>query len=160
LVEALGRKGAEFALARPKLERDRPAGIAAAEAELAAFEKEPAPAIAANGKERADQLAALEAGLQARGAGVPAEIEEWEQADAASLLDPWAALDRNGAAARDASTPHMHPVGQVLVSGGNEHVEVVIVAETALTDRTGVRLEVVTDPGLAAQGHGRPADGN
>src|SRR5690606_27241964 len=160
LVEALGRKETEFALARPKLERDRLAAIAAAEAELAAFEKESAPAIAAKEKERAEKLAALEADLKAYEAGIPAKIQEWEKANAGSIVDPWSALDPKALSASNGSTPSKQPDGSILVSGENKNGEVVIVAETDLTDITGIRLEVLTDPSLPAQGPGRSADGN
>jgi len=160
LVEALGRKETEFALARPKLERDRLAAIAAAEAELAAFEKESAPAIAAKEKERAEKLAALEADLKAYEAGIPAKIQEWEKANAGSIVDPWSALDPKALSASNGSTLAKQPDGSIFVSGENKNGEVVIVAETDLTDITGIRLEVLTDPSLPAQGPGRSADGN
>ena len=160
LAEALGRKEAEFALARPKLERDRLAAIAAAEAELAAFEKESAPKIAAMEKERAERIAKLEADLKAYEEGLPAKIQEWEKANAGSIVDQWAPLDAKALSATNGSKLAMQPDGSILVSGENKNGEVVVVAETDLTDITGIRLEVLTDPSLPGNGPGRAKDGN
>lgn len=160
LAEAVGRKEAEFALARPKLERDRLAAIAAAEADLAALEKEAAPEIEAKEKERAESLAKLEADLAAHEAAIPAKIQGWEQANAGAIVDQWARLDPKALSASNGSTLEKQPDGSILVSGENKNGEVVIVAETDLTDITGIRLEALTDPSLPAQGPGRSGDGN
>ena len=53
LAENLGKREVEFALQRPQLERDRLAAIAAAQAALAAYEKELAPRLALKEKDRA-----------------------------------------------------------------------------------------------------------
>ena len=64
MAEELGRREAEFAIKRPELERQRQAAIAAAQAALAAYEKELAPRLAEQERKKAEATAKLEADLK------------------------------------------------------------------------------------------------
>ncbi len=64
LAEELGRREAEFAIKRPDLERKRRPAIAAAQATLAAYEKELAPRLAEQQRQKAAATSRLEADLK------------------------------------------------------------------------------------------------
>ena len=52
------------------------------------------------------------------------------------------------------------PDGSILTTGANKNGVYEIVAETDLTDITGLRLDVLADDTLPAKGPGRAPDGN
>jgi hypothetical protein len=160
LAEALGKKEAEFAADRPRIERERLAALAAAEAELAAFDADQAPKIAAKEKERAEKAAAIEADLKAYEAPLAAKVAEWEKANAASVVDPWVAIDPKATAASSGATLTKEADGSIVVTGPNKNGEVTITAETDLEGVVAVRLEALTDPKQPNNGPGRATDGN
>ena len=97
LAEELGRREAEFALKRPELERQRQAAIAAAQAALAAYEKELAPRLAEQQRKKAEATAKLEADLKTYETTTLAKkMADWEKEKAASIVNRWA-----GARAQD-----------------------------------------------------------
>jgi len=160
LAATLGEKEAAFAADRPRLERERQAALAAAEAELAAFDRDRAPAIAQKEKERAEKVAAIEADLKAYEAQLAAKVAEWEKANAAAVVDPWVVLDAKALAASNGATLAKQPDGSILASGPSKNGEVTIAAETDLEGIVAVRLEALTDPGQPRNGPGRASDGN
>src|SRR5439155_421105 len=79
MAEELGRREADYALKRPELERRRRAAIAAAQAALAAYEKEFAPKLAARQRQKAEATAKLEADFKAYEATTFAKkLADWE----------------------------------------------------------------------------------
>jgi WD40 repeat protein/mono/diheme cytochrome c family protein len=158
LAEELGQREAEFALARPKLEREREAAIAEAQAALAAYEKELAPKRAEQEKQKAEQTAKLEADLKAYEAGLTAKIAEWEKAQSAAVR--WVPIEPKSIVATNGSKFTKEADKSITVSGENRNGVFTIVADTDLTDITGVRLEVLPDDRLPNKGPGRAPDGN
>ncbi len=160
LAESLGGREVEFALRRPQIERDRLAAIAAAQAALAVYEKELAPRLAQKEKERAATATKLEAELKAYEATVLAKkIEQWEKAQ--PLAVRWRTLEPTSLQATAGAVLTKQPDGSILASGKNPHSSLyTIVAETDLTDITGLRLEVLPHEGLPNKGPGRARDGN
>lgn len=158
LAEELGRREMEFALQRPKLEREREAAIAQAQAELAAYEKELTPKLAAREKEKAANTAKLEADLKTYEGTFPAKIAAWEKAQSAAVR--WLPIDPSTITATNGAKLTKEPDLSVTVSGPNRNGVVTLVAETDLTDISGVRLEVLPDPKLPSKGPGRAPDGN
>jgi len=159
IAEDLGRAEAEFALRRPKLEREREAAIAEAQAALAAYEKEQAPKLAAQAKQRAEQTAKLEADLKAYEATLPAKVAAWEKAQSTTVrwlpVDVKAVSDTNGAPLTKEAD------GSITSTSGSDQPGVLTaLAETELTGITGVRLEMLPDPRFPNRGPGRAADGN
>lgn len=154
----LGRLEGEFALKRPQLEREREAAIASAQAELAAAEAELAPKLAEREKAKAEATAKLQADLDAYEAALPAKVAAWEKAQ--SAVSPWQPLtpttvdDRNGASFKTL------PDAAVLVSGNDAQGVIRFVAETDLTNITGIRLELLPDDSFPNKGPGRAPDGN
>jgi hypothetical protein len=159
LANGLGQREVEFALKRPKLERDREGAIEQASAALAAYEKEIAPKVAEKKRHQAEHTAKLEADLKGYDANLGGKLAAWEKAQSPVIrwlpLEPTAISDTNGATfAREVN-------GVVYASGNDEPGVINFVAETALSAVTGVRLEMLPDPRLPQGGPGRaPGDGN
>jgi WD40 repeat protein/mono/diheme cytochrome c family protein len=161
LAENLGKREVEFALRRPQLERDRLAAITAAQAALAAYEKDLAPRLALKEKDRAAQTAKLEADLKASEATIPGKLAAWEKAQAGAIINHWAILEPKSLAATGGASLTKEADGSITVGGTNTKGVLTFVAETDLTDITGVRLEVLADGRLPSKGPGRaPPDGN
>jgi WD40 repeat protein/mono/diheme cytochrome c family protein len=158
LAEAFGQAEVEFALGRPKLERDREAAIASAQAALAAYEKELAPKRAQQEKEKAEKTAKIEADLKTYEATLPAKVAEWEKKQ--SPVSRWQTLVPKTLSDPNGATFTTLPDGSVLVAGKDEAGEITFVAETDLVDVTAVRLEMLADPSLPNRGPGRAPDGN
>ena len=94
LAEELGKREIEFAIKRPQLERERLAAIAAAQAALAAYEKELAPRLAEQERQegRGDRQArgrpkAYETTVLAK------KMADWEKEQAAAIVNRWAVLE-------------------------------------------------------------------
>jgi hypothetical protein len=160
LAEALGRAEVEFALDRPRLERERLAALSAAEAELAAFDVAQVPVIAAKEKEQAEKVAALEADATAHEAQLAAKVAEWEKANAGSVDDPWTVVDPKTMTATSGAKLEKQADGSIVASGPNKNAEIVLTAETDLEGIAAVRIEALADPSLPQSGPGRAADGN
>ncbi|MGC8638382.1 MAG: DUF1549 domain-containing protein [Isosphaeraceae bacterium] len=160
LAENLGKREIEFALKRPQLERDRLAAITSATAALAAYEKELTPRLARKEKERAATTAKLEADLKTYESTVLAKkIADWEKAQ--SLAVRWKTLEPSSLKAGGDVTLTKQPDGSILATGKSPSQSVyTIIAETDLTDITGLRLEVLPSDGLPSKGPGRAPDGN
>lgn len=160
LAEELGRAEVQFAMDRPRLERERLAALAAAEAELAAFDAAQAPILAQKEKERAEKAAAVEADVKAYDAQLAAKVAEWEKANAGSIVDPWVAIDPKAMASSSGAALEKRPDGSIVASGANKNTEITLTAETDLEGIAAVRIEVLTDPNLPQTGPGRATDGN
>jgi cob(I)alamin adenosyltransferase len=158
LVEALGKREVEVALARPQQERQRLAELEKAKDELAAYEAELAPRLAEQEKQKAEKAAALEADIQAYEATLPAKVAEWEKSQ--STVVRWLPLDAASITGPNGAKYDKQPDGSILVSGNNGNGTVTITADTDLTDITGIRLEVLPQEGLPNKGPGRAPDGN
>jgi WD40 repeat protein len=158
LAEQLGRREFEFAILRPKLERAREAAIAEAQAALSAYEKELGPKLADKEKQRAATTAKLEGELKTYDATIPAKIAVWEKAQSAAVR--WLPLEATALRSTNGSKLAKEADLSVSVTGPNKNGVVTIVAETDLTDITGVRLEVLTDSRFPGKGPGRAPDGN
>ena len=85
LADELGRAEADFAMKRPKLERDRESAIAEAQAALDAYEKDAAPKRAEAEKQRAAATAKLEADLKNDEPKLLARFDAWEKAQSTSV---------------------------------------------------------------------------
>ncbi len=159
IVEELGKAEVEFALGRPQLEREREAAIAAAQATLAAYEKELNPRVAEQEKQRADKISAAEKALKDYEAGPLAQkLADWEKAQSTAVR--WLPLEPKDIQASNGSKLVKEADGSIRVEGENRQGVVTFVAETDLTDITGLRLEVLPDDRLPNKGPGRAADGN
>ena len=158
LAEALGRRETEMALARPKLEIQRLADIAAARAALAAYEAELVPKLAEAEREKAARTAALDKELKDYEPTLTAKVDQWEKAQSTAVR--WLPLQPKELKSPANSTLTASPDGAILATGTVKNGVYEIVAETDLTDITGIRLEVLADDKLPSKGPGRATDGN
>src|SRR5262249_1266091 len=158
LAEALGKREVEVALMRPQQERERESTLAAAKASLAAYEQESAPKIAEAQKQKAENTAKLEADLNAYEGPIPNKVPEWGKARSPAVS--WLPLNPTSLQTASGATLTKEADGSIVATGTNRNGTFVIVAETDLTDITGVRLEVLPDDRQPSKGPGRAPDGN
>ena len=159
IAEELGRTEVEFALRRPKLEREREAVIAETQAALAAYEKAQAPKIAEDQQKRAAETARLDADLKAFDASLVAKLPAWEKQQTTTVR--WLPVDVKAVSDTNGAIPSKEADGSILsLTGSDEPGVLNVVAETELTGITGVRLEFFPDPRLPSRGPGRAGDGN
>ena len=158
IAEQLGKREVEVAIKRPALERARSAAIVAAQAALAAYEREATPKRAEADRAKAEQVAKLEADLKAYEATLPAKLAEWEKKQSAKIA--WIPLDAKSITDSNMATFTKEADGSVFATGKDENGLLSFVAETDLTGITGLRLEVLDDPRLPSGGPGRALDGN
>jgi WD40 repeat protein/mono/diheme cytochrome c family protein len=158
LAEAMGRRETEVALIRPKLEIQRAADIVTARDELASYEASIAPKVAEAEREKTVQIAALEKDLKDYEVTLPAKLDAWEKAQSAAVR--WLPLQPKELKAPAGTSLTASPDGSILATGAVKNGVYEIVAETDLTDITGIRLEVLTDGSLPSKGPGRAPDGN
>ncbi len=158
LAEALGRRETEVALIRPQLELKRGSDIAAARSELASYESGLAPKMAEAEKEKAAKTAQLDKELKDYEATLPSRLDQWEKAQSTAVR--WLPLRPKEMKAPAGTTLTASPDGSILATGAVKNGIYEIIAETDLTDITGIRLEVLADGSLPSKGPGRSPDGN
>ena len=158
LAVELGKREADFVLARPRLERERDAAIASAQEALAKRQAEIAPQRAALEKQKSDSSAKLEADLKAYEATFPAKVAAWEKGKSARVR--WLPIEPKTLTATGGTTLTREPDGSIAVGGENTKSVMTLVAETDLTDVTGFRIEMIADPRNPNRGPGRAPDGN
>jgi hypothetical protein len=90
---------------------------------------------------------------------LPARLADWEAA--ARKTTAWTVLEPTSATSRGGATLTRQPDGSLFVSGKNATLEVYTVkASSPLKGITAIRLEVLTDSRLPANGPGRAPNGN
>jgi hypothetical protein len=87
-----------------------------------------------------------------------AKVDQWEKAQSTAVR--WVPLAAKDLKAPAGSTLAAGPEGSIVATGPNRNGTYEVVAETDLTDITGVRLEVLADDKLPGKGPGRAPDGN
>jgi WD40 repeat protein/mono/diheme cytochrome c family protein len=159
LAESLAKAELEYALKRPQLERERAAALEQAKAELATYEAELTPKLAEAEKARAATIAEREKELaEYEGGALAQKVAEWEQGQSTAVR--WLPLTPKELKAPDGTKLEALPDGSVVATGDNKNGLVTIVAETDLTDITGIRLEALPDDRQPSKGPGRAPDGN
>ena len=141
IAEELGRAEAEFALRRPKLEREREAALVEAQNQLSAYEKELAPKTAAAEKQRADEIAKKEGDVKAYEPVLAKKLADWEKAQSTDVR--WLPLDAQKLEATGGVVLTKQPDASVAVTGANGQTVITLTAETDLTDVNGFRLEMI-----------------
>jgi WD40 repeat protein len=161
MAEELGKHEAEFALKRPKLERQRQSAIVAAQTALAAYEKALAPDRAEAQKKKSETTAKLEAELKAyESTTFVQKMADWEKQKSLSIVNRWLVIQPNTIRTTNGAILTEQSDGSITASGPNRNGVVTITAETELAEITGLRLEVLTDISLPQNGPGRANDGN
>ena len=105
------------------------------------------------------EYAKLEADLQDAEKQVPTRQLAWEKS--VTRVIPWAVVETISAKAAKGTTLTLQPDGSILATGKNPTPEIyTITANSRLNNITGIRLEVLADPGLPSKGPGRAPNGN
>ncbi len=159
LVKQLAEKEAWWKQVKAKKEKQRAAEIAAATAALEAYQEKIAPQVAEQKKKRAEQIAAAKKRLADYEATLQAPFEQWEQKTKASLK-PWEILRPTQLTASNKAELKLLEDGSVLASLKRGQGNYTLVAETDLTNITGIQIEALTDPALPRKGPGLAPDGN
>ncbi|MFN0068395.1 MAG: DUF1549 and DUF1553 domain-containing protein, partial [Limisphaerales bacterium] len=156
LTDELARAEAAWAERRPKLEYGRTAAIAAAEKELSEYLVAKAPRFAAAQRERSERIAVAEAAVKEHEPAFQAGLAAWEAGLTSNhFVTAWVALDPREVRGSGSAKLRRLPDGSVRSSGSvGELPDYVVTAETALTNITGVKLEVLPDAELPNFGPG------
>ena len=139
-------------------EQERLDEIAKAKTTLTAYEKEIAPREAELDRQQKENVAKLEGELKQYQDTLPAKLAAWEQKR--DRQTEWVALDPKTMKASNRAKLAKEKDLSIFVSGPNNRAAYTVETETSLTDITGVKLEVLTDKRLPANGPGRAPDGN
>ncbi len=158
LAAALGEREAAAGPMHARLEKEREAGVAAARAELAAFEKQIGPAILGKEREQKEALARLSAELKAYEEALPASLAEWEKLQKSAVR--WEILDPETVRATNDAKTQKQSDFSVLVVEKNGKGDYVVTADTELQGITAFRLEAIADDTHPRGGPGRAPDGN
>lgn len=158
LLAALKKREAELAPIRVQQEQARAQAILKAKAALAAHEKAIAPKIAADEKMRQARITAAEQALQQFDAQIPTKLIALAKKHTHNV--DWVTLQPTHLKATNGATLTREADGSVFVSGKSGKGSYTFTASTKLTGITAIRLEVLTDARLPAQGPGRAKNGN
>src|SRR5262249_52752763 len=127
--------------------------------ELEAYQKEIAPRVTAETKQRDDGIATAEAALKQQAEKLAPKFDEWQKAHAEDSA--WVPLKAKELKASVANTKLEQAADlSVFASGANNRGTYTFTAETDLKGITGVRLEVLADDRLPSKGPGRAPNGN
>ena len=161
LTNELGPLEVKLAPAIAELQRQREEAITKAKADLATYDENTKFLRAEVEKRRAEQIAVAERELKDHEKLLPAQAAFWEaKNNPAGYKTTWTLLDTKERKASDKVKLTKKQDGSILASGPNGQSDYRIVAETSLTNITGVMLEVLPDDSLPKFGPGRNADGN
>jgi len=160
LINTLHARERELAQIRARREQERDAALAKAKAELEAYEKQLAPKLADLERQRAERITKASAELEKyEKAALPGKLAAWEVQQKNSVdwvrLNP-RTLATNNERVKLAKLEDL----SILASGPPATVVYSVRAATDLRHITAIRLEVLSDPRLPAQGPGRSAKGN
>jgi hypothetical protein len=90
---------------------------------------------------------------------LPQKQAEWEKS--LNQVIPWTVVEASSTKSSKGASLTKQADGSILVSGKNPSPDAyTVTADTMLTGITGIRLEVLSDPSLPAQGPGRAPNGN
>jgi WD40 repeat protein len=161
LAKAAADRETYFAPIRVKLGKERDAAIAKAKTDLAAYEKQIAPQIEKQEKDRLARIAASEKALKEYDGLMATKRATWEQTvPAARLWTPWTIMDAVKAEGTGGVTLTKQPDRSLIATGALGQTEYIVTAKTNMTGITGVLLEVLPDNSLPKFGPGRNESAN
>jgi WD40 repeat protein/mono/diheme cytochrome c family protein len=162
LTNELGPLEVKMAPVIADLQRQREEAIAKAKADLGTYDENTKFLRAELAKRREEQITVASRELKDYEKLLPAQAAYWESKNnLADIKTAWIALDAKDYKATDKKTKLTKLKDKsILVVGANGQTDFRIVAETGLTNITGIMLEVLPDERLPKFGPGRAADGN
>lgn len=132
--------------------------IAEAQQAVVGFQNAIAPREAWLNDEQKARTAKLQNALAVYKNSLKGKIEKWEKEEATGTK--WVALKPESMTATNKATLELKKDLSVLAKGKNGKGDYQITAQTNLKGLSAIRLEVLTDPSLPANGPGRATDGN
>lgn len=156
LIAELGKREGEWAVRRVKLDEDRAAQIAKAEGALSAYLTERAPKVAALQRERNEKIAAAENAVRDAEPSLLLRAMDWEnRLNSNHFSTVWMPLEIKEVRGTGSARLEKLPDGSIRATGSRgELPDYNITAETTLTNITGIKVEVLTDPDLPGYGPG------
>jgi hypothetical protein len=156
LTNALSAAETEWAVRKPKLERERAEAVARAENALAAHLVQRASAVAAAQRERLDRIAAAETVVRDYEPSLRSQLPAWEAGITSNqLATAWMPIEPRSVNAQGSARLQKLPDGSVRsIASIGELPNYTVTAETTLTGITGVKLEVLPDAELPNFGPG------
>jgi hypothetical protein len=135
------------------------AALAKTKEELAAYEKELAPRLVEQERQKQEKTAKLTAELEAYEKTLPAKLPEYEKTLKKDVA--WVKLDPKTLQATNGAKLSKEADATIFTTDGDTNKGAfTVVAETDLKGITGIRLEVLADKRLPQNGPGRAMDGN
>ena len=159
LADRLQQTEKESAVTMAQLEQQRQAAIAKAKNEIAEYEKQIDPQVAAQKKERLDHIAAAEAALRETEKTLPARLAAWEKLVATKNI-VWTPLKATKMSSTNKAKLTKEADQVIVARGPNGRTTYTIVANNPLANVTGFRLEAIANDGLPNRGPGRAINGN
>jgi len=162
LTNELGPLEVKMAPVIVELRRQREEAIAKAKSELGTYDENTKFLRAELAKRREEQITVASRELKDYEKLLPAQAAYWESKNnLADIKTTWIALNAKEYKASDKKVKLTKLKDKsILVVGANGQTDFRIVAETSLTNITGIMLEVLPDERLPKFGPGRAADGN
>ena len=158
VTKALQERETWWTERKPQLEKERVDAIAKATADLAAYQKEIAPRIAAEETKRQAGIAAAEAELKKFTDALPTHITAWEAKNKSQV--EWHFLEPNSLTGTNGIQLRRLDDRSILASGKADTSAYTITANTQLQGITGIRVEAMTDETIKSGGPGLPEGGN
>jgi WD40 repeat protein/mono/diheme cytochrome c family protein len=158
LVQAMQQREAYYAPIREKLAAQREEAIAAARADLEAYEQQIAPKIAEQERRKAERTAQLEQQLRQYEATLPELLAQWEAQQ--SGRRPWTVLRPTDLKASNGAKLQLQEDGSIVAEAKDGPVVYTITAELDLPAITALRLEALADASLPGGGPGLSPNGN
>jgi WD40 repeat protein len=160
LAAELEKAEAAWKPKQDRLEADRSAALAKAKESLAAYEKETAPKIAEQEKQRVDRIAQATAALKKyETEQIPLKLAALEKNHRDAAVD-WVRLNPRSLKATGKITLTKQDDLSILATGPKASTVYTVAAGTDLRRITAIRLEVLADERLPSVGPGRAGNGN
>jgi hypothetical protein len=160
LAAVLVKAEAEWKPKQEHFEAARTAALTKAKESLALYEKETAPKLAEQEKQRVDRLAETTAALKKyETEQLPAKLTELEKQHKNSTVD-WVRLNPRSLKATGKIMLTKQDDLSIFATGPKSSTVYTVTAGTDLRRITAIRLEVLADDRLPGGGPGRPVNGN
>jgi len=158
LVARLSEYEKQLAPEIAEQEKERAEAIAAAEAALKDYEKKIAPRETKLEKQRRDKIAAAEAALKQYEKRLPELLAAWEKQAGQPVA--WTSLEAVELKASNGAKFEKQDDRSLFVTGPGGKGTYTVVARSDLAGVTGIKLEAIPDDRLSSKGPGRSQNGN
>lgn len=158
LITARDKRQAYVDKIRPQLEKERQDAIAAAKADLDAYQEKIAPEVDRLNKERDARIAKAQADLKAYDDKIAELLANWEKKQKQTI--EWIPLAASSLKASNGAELTRLEDRSIRAEGKADKGNYVITVKTNLKNINGIRLEALPIEGIPGGGPGLPANGN